>query len=56
MASSVLRRGLSDMAETHYIADILILLTAGIVAVLLFQRLGFGTVLGFLVAGALVGP
>ncbi len=46
----------SYMAETHYIADILILLTAGIVAVLLFQRLGLGTVLGFLVAGALVGP
>jgi len=44
------------MAETHYIADILILLTAGIVAVLLLQRLGLGTVLGFLVAGALVGP
>ena len=33
------------MAETHYIADILILLTAAIVAVLLFQRLGLGTVL-----------
>jgi monovalent cation:proton antiporter-2 (CPA2) family protein len=44
------------MAETHYIVDILILLTAGIVAVLLFQRLGLGTVLGFLAAGALVGP
>jgi monovalent cation:proton antiporter-2 (CPA2) family protein len=44
------------MAETHYIADMLILLAAGVVAVLLFQRLGLGTVLGFLVAGALVGP
>jgi monovalent cation:proton antiporter-2 (CPA2) family protein len=44
------------MAETHYIVDILILLTAGIVAVLVFQRLGLGMVLGFLVAGALVGP
>lgn len=44
------------MAETHYIVDVLILLSAGIVAVLLFQRLGLGTVLGFLVAGALVGP
>ncbi|MCG6860373.1 MAG: monovalent cation:proton antiporter-2 (CPA2) family protein [Chromatiaceae bacterium] len=44
------------MAEPHDIADILVLLTAGIVAVLLFQRVGLGTVLGFLVAGALVGP
>jgi len=44
------------MAETHYIVDILRLLSAGIVTVLLFQRLGLGTVLGFLVAGALVGP
>lgn len=44
------------MAETHYITDILGLLTAGVVTVLLFQRLGLGTVLGFLVAGALMGP
>ena len=44
------------MTETHYVVDILILLMSGTVAVLLFQRLGLGTVLGFLVAGALVGP
>ena len=44
------------MAETHYIAEFLIQLAAGVVAVLLFQRLGLVTVLGFLVAGALVGP
>lgn len=44
------------MTETHYIIDILILLTAAIIAVPLFQRLGLGAVLGFLVAGALVGP
>ena len=44
------------MTETHYVVDILVLLMAGIVSVLLFQRLGLGTVLGFLVAGALVGP
>ena len=44
------------MSETHYIVDILILLTAAVVAVPLFQRLGLGAVLGFLVAGALVGP
>ena len=44
------------MTETHYIVDILILLTAAVIAVPLFQRLGFGAVLGFLVAGTLVGP
>jgi Kef-type K+ transport system membrane component KefB len=37
-------------------ADILILLTAAIVTVLLFQRFGLDTVLGFPVAGALIGP
>ena len=35
------------MSETHYIVDILILLTAAVVAVPLFQRLGLGAVLGF---------
>ena len=44
------------MTETHYIIDILILLAAAVIAVPLFQRLGLGAVLGFLVAGALVGP
>jgi Kef-type K+ transport system membrane component KefB len=44
------------MSETHYIVDILILLTAAVVAVPLFQRLGLGAVLGFLAAGILVGP
>ena len=44
------------MTETQYIIDILILLAAAVVAVPLFQRLGLGAVLGFLVAGALVGP
>ncbi len=44
------------MTETNYIIDILILLTAAVIAVPLFQRLGLGGVLGFLVAGTLVGP
>ncbi|MCB1829496.1 MAG: cation:proton antiporter, partial [Gammaproteobacteria bacterium] len=44
------------MTDTHYIIDILILLAAAVVAVPLFQRLGLGAVLGFLVAGAAVGP
>ena len=44
------------MTETHYVVDILILLTAAVIAVPLFQRLGLGAVLGFLVAGTVVGP
>ncbi|MCU7857140.1 MAG: cation:proton antiporter, partial [Candidatus Thiodiazotropha sp. (ex Lucinoma borealis)] len=44
------------MTETHFIVDILVLLAAAVVAVPLFQRLGLGAVLGFLVAGTLVGP
>ncbi len=44
------------MTETHYIVDILVLLAAAVIAVPLFQRLGLGAVLGFLVSGALVGP
>ncbi len=44
------------MTETHFIVDILVLLAAAVISVPLFQRLGLGAVLGFLVSGALVGP
>ena len=44
------------MTETHYLTDILILLAAAIVAVPIFKRLGLGSVLGYLAAGAVVGP
>jgi len=44
------------MTETHYLTDILILLAAAIIAVSVFRRLGLGSVLGYLVAGAVVGP
>jgi monovalent cation:proton antiporter-2 (CPA2) family protein len=44
------------MTESHYLADILVLLAATFIAVPLFQRLGFGSVLGYLAAGAVVGP
>jgi monovalent cation:proton antiporter-2 (CPA2) family protein len=44
------------MTETHYLADILILLAAAIVMVPVFQRMGLGAVLGYLAAGAVVGP
>jgi Kef-type K+ transport system membrane component KefB len=44
------------MSETHYLIDILLLLSSVVVVVPIFQRLGLGSVLGYLVAGALVGP
>ena len=44
------------MTETAYLADILILLAAAIITVPVFQRLRLGSVLGYLAAGAIVGP
>ena len=44
------------MPETHYLIDILTLLCAAVVAVPICQRLGLGSVLGYLVAGVVVGP
>jgi monovalent cation:proton antiporter-2 (CPA2) family protein len=44
------------MTETNYLADILILMAAAIVAVPVFKRIGLGSVLGYLTAGAIVGP
>lgn len=44
------------MAEVGYLRDVIVILLAAIVSVLLFQRLGFGAVLGYLVAGAVIGP
>ena len=44
----------------HFLADILttgaLLLGAALVAVLLFRKLGLGAVLGYLVAGIIIGP
>ena len=42
--------------ETHFLTDILVLLAAAVIAVPVFQRLGLGAVLGYLAAGAVVGP
>ncbi len=39
-----------------YLTDIIILLTAAVIAVPLFRLLGLGTVPGFLTAGIVVGP
>ncbi|MHC4837625.1 MAG: monovalent cation:proton antiporter-2 (CPA2) family protein [Planctomycetota bacterium] len=40
----------------HFLADIVILLAAAVVLVPVMQRLGLGSVLGYLAAGLLVGP
>ena len=42
--------------ETHYLADILVLLAAAIIAIPVFQRLGLGSVQGYLAAASVVGP
>jgi CPA2 family monovalent cation:H+ antiporter-2 len=44
------------VADTHYLGSVLILLSAAVICVPLFQRLRLGPVLGYLVAGALIGP
>jgi monovalent cation:proton antiporter-2 (CPA2) family protein len=40
----------------HWLRDAVILLGAGVASVLLFRRFGLGAVLGYLVAGAVIGP
>ena len=42
--------------DTRYLVDVLQLLLAAVICVPLFQRLKLGPVLGYLVAGALIGP
>ncbi|KAF0118331.1 MAG: kefB [Rhodospirillaceae bacterium] len=44
------------MVENHHIIDVLVLLLASVVAVPLSQKLHMGPVLGYLVAGVVVGP
>ena len=43
-------------AASHFLRDGFVLLAAALFFVLLFRRLGLGATLGYLVAGALVGP
>lgn len=47
---------MTDAAETSLLRDGFLLLGFALAFVLLFRRLGLGATLGFLVAGALVGP
>jgi CPA2 family monovalent cation:H+ antiporter-2 len=42
--------------DTRYLVDVLQLLVAAIICVPLFQRLKLGPVVGYLIAGALIGP
>ncbi|MBP6692455.1 MAG: cation:proton antiporter, partial [Xanthomonadales bacterium] len=44
------------MGEHAFLEQVLVFLIAVVVAVPLFQRLKLGTVLGYLAAGALIGP
>ena len=44
------------MTETQYLVDRRVLLAAAIIAVPICQRLGLGSVLGYLAAGVIVGP
>lgn len=45
------------MAENHsLLVDVIVFLAAGVIAVPLFTRLGLGSVLGYLAAGAAIGP
>ena len=47
---------IGGMADNDVRSDVLVLLAALLIFVPLFQRLRIGTVLGYLVAGAVVGP
>jgi len=44
------------MHGASMLRDGVVMLGVGMVFVLLFRRLGLGATLGFLVAGALIGP
>ena len=44
------------MEEAAYLVDIIVILTAAVVSALLFQRLKLALVLGYLIAGAVIGP
>ena len=44
------------MPESGYLIEVIVILLAAVLAVLLFQRLQLGSVLGYLVAGTVIGP
>ncbi len=44
------------MPETGYLFEVIVILLAAVVSVLVFQRLRLGSIVGYLVAGAVIGP
>src|SRR3954451_22256108 len=44
------------MENTGFLEQALIYLAAGVIAVPIFKRIGLGSVLGYLVAGMVIGP
>ena len=44
------------MVESGYLLEVIVVLLAAVISTLLFQRLGLGAVLGYLVAGTVIGP
>ena len=55
-AADAARQGSRLMGDGSMLRDGVVMLGAGLVFVILFRRLGLGATLGFLVAGALIGP
>src|SRR4026209_768117 len=44
------------MENTGFLEQALVYLAAGVIAVPVFRRLGLGSVLGYLIAGVIIGP
>ena len=44
------------MPHSGYLLEVIIILLAAVIGILLFKRIGLGSVLGYLVAGAIIGP
>ena len=44
------------MPEVGYLLEVIVILLAAVVSVVVFQRLKLGSVLGYLVAGTVIGP
>ena len=44
------------MPETGYLFEVIVILLAAVVSVLVFQRLRLGSIVGYLVAGVVIGP
>ena len=47
---------MGEIPEYGYLQEVIVVLIAAVFSVSLFQRFGLGAVLGYLVAGAVIGP